>query len=46
MPKYVISCPSCNAEFLSYEKYIGHVLEKHEDQPSLRMQGKVTKKEI
>ena len=46
MPKYVILCPSCNSEFTSYEKYIGHVFEKHQDQPSLRMQAKVIKKEI
>jgi len=45
MPKYVILCSSCNAEFLSYEKYVSHVLEKHEDQPSLRMQAKIIKKE-
>ena len=45
MPKYVILCPSCNAEFLSYEKYVSHVFEKHEDQPSLRMQAKIIKKE-
>jgi hypothetical protein len=46
MPKYVILCPSCNSEFISYEKYISHVFEKHQDQPSLRMQAKVIKKEI
>jgi uncharacterized C2H2 Zn-finger protein len=45
MSKYVILCPSCNAEFLSYEKYVSHVFEKHEDQPSLRMQAKIIKKE-
>jgi uncharacterized C2H2 Zn-finger protein len=32
MPKYLVVCPSCNSEFLSYEEYISHVFEKHEDQ--------------
>ncbi len=45
MPRYVILCPSCSAEFLSYEKYVSHVFERHEDQPSLRMQAKIIKKE-
>ena len=34
MPKYVVVCPLCNSEFLSYEEYISHVFQKHEDQPS------------
>jgi hypothetical protein len=46
MPKYLVVCPSCNSEFLSYEEYISHVFEKHEDQPSIRMQAKIIKKEI
>jgi hypothetical protein len=46
MPKYLVVFPSCNSEFLSYEEYISHVLEKHEDQPSIRMQAKIIKKEI
>jgi hypothetical protein len=46
MPKYLVVCPSCNSEFLSYEEYISHVFEKHEDQPSVRMQVKIIKKEI
>lgn len=46
MPKYVVLCPSCNLESLSYEKYIRHVYDKHEVQPSLRMQAKIIKKEI
>jgi len=45
MPKYLVS-PSCNSEFLSYEEYISHGIEKHEDQPSVRMQAKITKKDI
>ena len=46
MSKYLVVCPSCNSEFLSYEEYISHVFEKHEDQPSVRMQAKIIKKEI
>jgi uncharacterized C2H2 Zn-finger protein len=45
MSKYKVVCPSCNAEFENYETYINHVFEKHEDQPSLRMQAKIVKKE-
>ncbi len=45
MPRYVILCPFCSAEFLSYEKYVSHVFERHEDRPSLRMQAKIIKKE-
>ena len=36
MPKYVVVCPLCNSEFLSYEEYISHVFQKHEDQPSVK----------
>ena len=46
MPKYLVVCPSCNSEFLSYEEYISHVFETHEDQPLVRMQAKIIKKEI
>jgi uncharacterized C2H2 Zn-finger protein len=46
MPKYLVVCPSCNSEFLSYEEYISHVFQKHEDQPSVRMQAKIIKKDI
>jgi uncharacterized C2H2 Zn-finger protein len=46
MPKYLVICPSCDSEFVSYEEYIIHVFQKHEDQPSVRMQAKITKKEI
>jgi hypothetical protein len=46
MPKYVVVCPSCNSEFLSYEEYISHVFEKHKDQPSVTMQAKIIKKDI
>jgi hypothetical protein len=46
MPKYLVVCPSCNSEFLSYEEYISHVFQKHEDQPSVIMQAKITKKDI
>jgi len=46
MPKYLVVGPSCNSEFLSYEEYISHVFEKHEDRPSVRMQAKIIKKEI
>ena len=44
MPKYLVVCPSCNSEFLSYEEYISHVFQK--DQPSIRMQAKIIKKDI
>ena len=44
MTNYCIVCPSCNSEFLSYEKYINHIFEEHKDQPSLRMQVKIIKK--
>jgi uncharacterized C2H2 Zn-finger protein len=40
-----VICPSCNSEFQSYEQYISHIFEKHDDQPSLRMQGRIVKKE-
>jgi hypothetical protein len=43
MAKYLVVIPSCNSEFLSYEEYISHVFEKHEDQPSVRMQAKIHK---
>ena len=43
MPKYLVVCPSCNSEFLSYEEYISHVFE---NQPSVRMQAKIIKKDI
>ena len=46
MNKYKVVCPSCNSEFESYEKYINHVFQKHEDQPSLRMRAMIVKKEI
>jgi uncharacterized C2H2 Zn-finger protein len=46
MPKYLVLCPSCNSEFLSHEEYINHVLEKHADQPSVRMQANIIKKEM
>jgi hypothetical protein len=46
MPKYLVVYPSCDSEFLSYEEYISQVLEKHEGQPSVRMQAKIIKKEI
>jgi hypothetical protein len=41
-----VKCPSCHSEFLSYEEYISHVIEKHEGQPSVRMQAKIMEKEI
>jgi uncharacterized C2H2 Zn-finger protein len=46
MNKYKVVCPSCNSEFESYEEYINHVFQKHEDQPSLRMRAMIVKKEI
>jgi hypothetical protein len=46
MSKYVVVCPSHNSEFLGYEEYICHVLQTHEDQPPVRMQAKIKKKEI
>ncbi|HET7391985.1 MAG TPA: hypothetical protein VFJ51_14295 [Nitrososphaeraceae archaeon] len=46
MTKYKVLCPSCKSEFGSYEKYVNHVFEKHEDQPSLRMRAIIIKKEI
>ncbi len=46
MPKYLVVCPSCDSEFLSYAEYISHVFEKHEDQPSVRMRAKIIKKDI
>jgi uncharacterized C2H2 Zn-finger protein len=42
---YCVVCPACESEFSSYEKYIHHVFEKHENQPSLRMKAKIIKKE-
>jgi uncharacterized C2H2 Zn-finger protein len=45
MNKYKVVCPSCNSEFENYEKYINHVFEKHENQPSLRMRARIVKKE-
>jgi uncharacterized C2H2 Zn-finger protein len=45
MNKYKVVCPSCNSEFENYEKYINHIFEKHANQPSLRMQAKIVKKE-
>ncbi|HEY6884617.1 MAG TPA: hypothetical protein VI278_11315 [Nitrososphaeraceae archaeon] len=43
MSNYKVVCPSCNSEFQSYEKYINHVFEKHENQPSLRMRAIIVK---
>jgi hypothetical protein len=45
MSKYKVVCPSCNSEFQSYETYINHSFEKHENQPSLRMRATIVKKE-
>ncbi len=42
---YRVVCPACESEFISYEKYINHVVQKHEIQPSLRMKAKIIKKE-
>jgi hypothetical protein len=42
----VLSLATSILNLLSYEEYISHVLEKHEDQPSVRMQPKIRKKEI
>ena len=42
---YRVVCPACESEFTSYEKYINHVVQKHENQPSLRMKAKIIKKE-
>jgi len=44
MTNYCIICPSCSSEFFSYEKYINHIFKEHSDQPSLRMQVKIIKK--
>jgi uncharacterized C2H2 Zn-finger protein len=45
MNKYKVACPSCSSEFENYEKYISHVFEKHENQPSLRMRARIVKNE-
>jgi uncharacterized C2H2 Zn-finger protein len=41
---YRIVCPACELEFINYEKYIDHVFQKHDNQPSLRMKAKIIKK--
>jgi uncharacterized C2H2 Zn-finger protein len=41
---YRVVCPTCELEFINYEKYIDHVFEKHDNQPSLRMKAKIIKK--
>lgn len=41
LKSYRVVCPACDSEFLSYEKYIDHVFQNHEDQPSLRMKAKI-----
>jgi uncharacterized C2H2 Zn-finger protein len=41
---YRVVCPACKSEFVSYEKYIDHVFQKHDNQPSLRMKAKIIKK--
>ena len=38
--------PSTKKRKQPLEEDISHVLEKHEDQPSIRMQAKIIKKEI
>jgi uncharacterized C2H2 Zn-finger protein len=43
LKSYRVVCPACDSEFLSYEKYIDHVFQNHEDQPSLRMKAKIRK---
>jgi uncharacterized C2H2 Zn-finger protein len=45
LDSYRIVCPACSSEFLSYEKYVGHVFESHGDQPSLRMKAIIRKEE-
>jgi uncharacterized C2H2 Zn-finger protein len=45
LKNYYVACPECGSEFVSYEKYIDHVFEKHKDQPSLRMKPNISKKE-
>ena len=41
---YRVVCPACESEFINYEKYIDHVFQKHDNQPSLRMKAKIIKK--
>jgi uncharacterized C2H2 Zn-finger protein len=40
-----LSCPACDLELASYEKFIEHVSKKHADDPSLRMRARITKEE-
>jgi uncharacterized C2H2 Zn-finger protein len=42
---YRVVCPACESEFTSYENYIHHIVQEHENQPSLRMKAKIIKKE-
>ena len=42
---YRLSCPACDLEVASYEKFIEHVSKKHADDPSLRMRARITKEE-
>lgn len=41
--KFYIVCSACGAEFHSYEEYVNHVFEKHEDHLSLRMTANIRK---
>ena len=45
MKSYRVICPACNSEFRSFEKYLDHVFQNHEDRLSLRMKAITIKKE-
>ena len=38
---YRVVCPTCNASFPSYEKYVDHIFKDHGDQPGLRMKARI-----
>ncbi len=40
-----LSCPACDLELASYEKFIEHVSKKHADDLSLRMRVRITEEE-
>jgi hypothetical protein len=40
-----LSCPACDLELASYEKFIEHVSKKHADDPPLRMRARITKED-
>jgi hypothetical protein len=40
---YRVVCPTCDASFPSYEKYVNHIFNDHGNQLALRMKARVVR---